>query len=101
MTLTGGGSAKGGAAGPGADKPTTFEELNRILQSRGRTLSHRIQSVLQVLEENREDLRGFFSTCYQTLLWQIFNFDDGASGGGLSKMNPDGTHSLKPPGFNP
>lgn len=74
-------ASTGGAAGvPGANKPTTFEELNRILQSRGTTLSHRIQSVLAVLEENPEDLRGFFSTCYQPLLWQIFNFDDGASG---------------------
>ena len=87
----GGGVVGGGQGGPGAgvgtprvspggNKVTTFEELNRILRSRGTTLSHRIQSVLQVLEENREDLRGFFSTCYQTLLWQIFNFDDGANG---------------------
>jgi hypothetical protein len=65
---------------PGPSKPTTFEELNRILQSRNRSLSTRINSVLQVLEENRDNLRGFFAACYQTLLWQIFNFDDGANG---------------------
>ena len=70
----------GGVGSPGPSKPTTFEELNRLLQSRNRSLSTRINSVLQVLEENRDNLRGFFAACYQTLLWQIFNFDDGANG---------------------
>ena len=69
-----------GVGSPGPSKPTTFEELNRLLQSRNRSLSTRINSVLQVLEENRDNLRGFFAACYQTLLWQIFNFDDGANG---------------------
>ena len=73
---TGGRSSPGGASA----KPTTFDELNRILSSRGSSLSTRINSVLQVLDDNRDNLRGFFSNCYQTLLWQIFNFDDGASG---------------------
>ena len=30
--------------------------------------------------EQQGQLRGFFSACYQPLLWQIFNFDDSASG---------------------
>ena len=67
-------------ANVGTPKPTTFEELNRTLQQRTSSLTYRINSVLQVLETHRDDLRGFFSTCYQTLLWQIFNFDDSASG---------------------
>ena len=74
------GRALFGVGSPGPSKPTTFEELNRLLQSRNRSLSTRINSVLQVLEENRDNLRGFFAACYQTLLWQIFNFDDGANG---------------------
>jgi hypothetical protein len=61
-------------------QPTTFEELNSILRGRHSSLSHRINSVLSVLENNRDNLRGFFSACYQPLLWSIFNFDDGASG---------------------
>mmetsp|Transcript_7764 Transcript_7764/g.31457 ORF Transcript_7764/g.31457 Transcript_7764/m.31457 type:complete len:880 (+) Transcript_7764:122-2761(+) len=77
----GGARQKSGTpSSPGPSKPTTFEELNRLLQSRNRSLSTRINSVLQVLEENRDNLRGFFAACYQTLLWQIFNFDDGANG---------------------
>ena len=76
-------AAHAGAPGtPGAtDKmPTTFDELNRVLQSRHASLSYRIDSVMHVLENNRDNLRGFFSACYQPLLWGIFNFDDGASG---------------------
>lgn len=69
-----------GGSGAAANKmPTTFEELNRVFQSR-QSLSHRINSVISVLESNRDNLRGFFSACYQPLLWQIFNFDDSASG---------------------
>jgi len=44
------------------------------------SLAARINHVDMCLKENRDSLREFFRTCYQTLLWQIFNFDDGASG---------------------
>ena len=67
-------------SGGATKQPTTFEELNSILRGRHSSLSHRINSVLRVLENNRDNLRGFFSACYQPLLWSIFNFDDGANG---------------------
>ena len=52
-------------------------------QSRNVSLAARINHVEMCLKENRDSMREFFRTCYQTLLWQIFNFDDGASGRGL------------------
>ena len=95
----GGGGARqksgtpGGVRSPGPSKPTTFEELNRLLQSRNRSLSTRINSVLQVLEENRDNLRGFFAACYQTLLWQIFNSTTARTAG--CSRRPPGTSATR------
>ena len=60
-------------------------ELNKFLSSSSSSqssyyLAESIQAVERCLKENRENLREFFSTCYQTLLWQIFNFDESGSG---------------------
>ena len=71
----------------------TPQELNKFLLSKQTTTSQQqqqrqrqqslkdsIETVERCLKENRENLREFFSTCYQTLLWQIFNFDESGSG---------------------
>ena len=81
-TTTTEGERGGKTKPPGATECSTPLELNKFLSSSASSyhLPESIQAVETCLKENRENLREFFSTCYQTLLWQIFNFDESGSG---------------------
>jgi hypothetical protein len=68
---------------------TTCEELARVLESRrgSSTLSDAVKAIdviEHVLKRNRENLREFFSTCFQPILWQIFSFDGSTSSGWMN-----------------
>lgn len=78
----GGQKTKSSSSAPSSQEVSTPLELNKFLSSSSSSyyLPESIQAVERCLKENRENLREFFSTCYQTLLWQIFNFDESGSG---------------------
>lgn len=92
---SGGGNALGGGGPSGANgkelelQATTCDELARVIENRkgsreASTLSEALRTfdvVESVLRRNRENLREFFSACFQPVLWRAFSFDGYASEG--------------------
>ena len=68
---------------------TTCDELARVIESRkhssgASTLREAIRTfelVDRVMKRNRENLREFFSACFQPILWRAFSFDGFSSEG--------------------
>ena len=95
VTTTRGGSNGGGGGGGGGKlelSATTCDELARVLESRryGREASSlqeavkTIDLVEHVLKRNRENLREFFSACFQPILCRLFSFDGSTSEGWMN-----------------
>ena len=87
-------AASAAAAAPSSGKElelaaTTCDELARVIESRKRssgasTLSEALKTfdlVDRVMKRNRENLREFFSACFQPILWRAFSFDGFSSEG--------------------
>ena len=72
---------------------TTCDELARVLESRrygresanlGSEAMKTIETIERVLKRNRENLREFFSACFQPILCRLFSFDGSSSEGWMN-----------------